>query len=296
MDPVAGALARESYARKRPAKQIPSVTVDLATADALLVDDLQDWHGLHDCLEPSDVYRGAERGGSDRLTAFQQPQVPAVAKAQLPVEMSPEKTVGVTKGAWRAKKEALAELPKLKQVPCNFLEVDRFLLEIEDFARRYQSTSELLEIAESQIHTVVLYFFSRRMKVMYPESDRDYKTLAKVMSKLSCFRDPVALLNDYLAKIDTGKLRAIELYLQVGSAYDTYVRFCERTESPVAITEDSLAPSYMSLLPEELRDRTKAVVQSMGNPGFLRCVEIAVGETQKEEPRTSRCRYCSSYY
>lgn len=296
MDPVARALAHESYERKRLAEQIPSVTVDLATTDALLVDDLQDWHGLPDCLESSDDYRGTARGGSDRLTAFQQLQVPAVAKPQLPVEMPPEKTVGVTKGAWRAKKEALAELPKLQQVPCNFFEVDRFLLEIEAFARRYESTSELLEIAESQIHAVVLYFFSRRMKVMYPESDRDYKTLAKVMSKLSCFRDPAALLNYHLDKIDMGQLQAVELYLKLGSVYDTYVRFCERTESPVDITEDSLASKYMSLLPSELRDRTTAVVQSLGNPGFLRCVEIAVGATQIQEPKTRRCRYCSSYY
>lgn len=177
--------------------------------------------------------------------------------------------------AWKEEEDALALLPKVDAVLTSYSEVDAFLLAVETFCTRYNCVSEQLAVADFRMKEEVAYFYSRRMKAVYPEREKCYETLAKLMSQLVCFRDPETILHTCLEGVKPNG-SALELYIQVGSAYDVYVRLCERLETEVKLTEDSLASKFISLLPAEVRDKTDSIYASQGRPGILRCVEIAV--------------------
>lgn len=250
---------------------------------------LPGWYDLPDGFEPpgfSDDNAGGlpSRGMSQQLPE-QQPQqpeqlheqhcgrqqVPATPTSQLPMRIMAE-----TKGAWRTEKEALARLPKLDNVPIDYSVVDKFLLEVEAFGSRFADEDEWLDIAESRMDTQVIYFYSRRMKALLPGKEKNYKTLAELMTKLVFSKDAESLLHKNLEAIPKGELEALDLYNRVGVAYDAYVRYCERTNAPIKVTEESLASKYTSLLRPHVANETSGLAESYGNPDIFRCVEIAV--------------------
>lgn len=173
---------------------------------------------------------------------------------------------------------ALAQLPKLEDVPVDYDVVDKFLLEVETFGSRFADEDEWFDIAEFQMGAHVLYFYRRRMKVLLPGREQNYKALAELMTKLVFFKDAEVNLHRSLEAIPKGQLNALNLYIKVGHVYDVYVRYCERVKAPIQVSEESLASKYISLLPPNVSSATTRQAESCGNPDIFRCVEIAVAE------------------
>lgn len=171
--------------------------------------------------------------------------------------------------------DALTQIPRLDAIPCTLADVDRFLLEVEAFGKRFGKEDELLVIAKSRMGIEVLCFFERRMKALHPEREENFKTLAYLMSKLVSFKSAEVLLHEKLESIEHDKHNPAGLYVEFGLAYDEYVRFCERTDSAVQVTENSLQSKYISFLDSGIASEISTVKELHGEPDILRCTEIA---------------------
>ncbi|CDJ42783.1 hypothetical protein, conserved [Eimeria tenella] len=164
-------------------------------------------------------------------------------------------------------KEALSHVRRLQSVPVSYLEVDKFLCSIEAFAARFRREQQLLEIAEGQMDATVRYFYRKRMEMLFPGRKRDYQTLVEVMLRLLCLGNPESFLRRELRGAPPHK--ALKLYVELGLLYDSYTRLCERTNSEIKRTEDSLAQDFLSRLPNRLAEQTRRVARNVPSPNLF---------------------------
>ncbi|CDJ35543.1 uncharacterized protein EMH_0026790 [Eimeria mitis] len=167
----------------------------------------------------------------------------------------------------RLEREALSHVRRLQSVPVSYLEVDRFLCSVESFARRFNKEDQLLEIAEGQMDGTVRYFYRKRMQMLLPGRQRDYQTLVEVMLRLLCLGNPEAFLRRELRGAPPHK--ALKLYVELGLLYDAYTRLCERTNTEIKRTEESLAQEFLSRLPNRLAEQTRRVVRTVPSPNLF---------------------------
>ncbi|CDI79073.1 hypothetical protein, conserved [Eimeria acervulina] len=170
-------------------------------------------------------------------------------------------------------REALAHVRRLQSVPVSYLEVDKFLCSVESFACRFNKESQLLEIAEGQMDGTVRYFYRKRMQMLFPGRQRDYQTLVELMLRLLCLGNPETFLRRELRGAPPHK--ALKLYVELGLLHDAYTRLCERTNTEIKRTEESLAQEFLSRLPNRLAEQTRRVVRNVPSPNLFAYAVVA---------------------
>lgn len=213
-------------------------------------------------------------GNTDQLAAGTPQDSIISPRAHLSAQVPPELHMKEIRGATaepirdsQLEREALSHVRRLQSVPVSYIEVDKFLCSIEDFARRFGKEDQLLDIAEGQMDFVVRYFYNKRMGLLFPDRKKDYKTLVDLMLKLLCLGSPGAFLLRELRQAPPHK--ALKLYVEMGLLHDAYTRLCERTNTEVKRKEASLAPEYLSRLPARLAEQTRRVARNFSTPNLF---------------------------